>query len=126
MIAADLRDLAFPVNELHLLPGNPRRGDSDAVARSLAAFGQRKPIVARRSDRVVIAGNHTLQAAQSLGWPQIAVVWTDDDDATAAFFCTAGDEAVAGGVGVAGLHAVAELVGAQDAVGVLEHVETPV
>lgn len=39
--------------------------------------------MARRSDRVVIAGNHTLRAARQLNWPSIAVVWTDDDEVTA-------------------------------------------
>lgn len=88
MIVADLAGLAAPVDRLELLPGNPRRGDVEAVARSLAAFGQRKPIVARR-DGTVIAGNHTLQAARSLGWSEIAVVWVDDDDATAKAFALA-------------------------------------
>jgi ParB-like chromosome segregation protein Spo0J len=74
---------------LELLDGNPRRGDIDAVARSLDRFGQRKPIVARRSDRQVIAGNHTLQAARKLGWPEIAVVWVDDDEVTAKAFALA-------------------------------------
>jgi DNA modification methylase len=88
VIAAGLQSLAHPVAELHLLPGNPRRGDVDAVARSLERFGQRKPIVARR-DGTVVAGNHTLQAVQRLGWPEIAVVWVDDDDATAKAFALA-------------------------------------
>ncbi|NBW22500.1 MAG: DNA modification methylase, partial [Caulobacteraceae bacterium] len=89
MIAADLIPLAFAVDKLRLLPGNPRRGNVEAVKRSLAAFGQRKPIVARRSDRVVIAGNHTLQAAQALGWTEVAVVWVDDDDTTSKAFALA-------------------------------------
>ena len=88
-IADDLRPLAFPVANLKLLPGNPRRGDVDAVARSYERFGQRKPIVARRSDMTVIAGNHQLQAAQRLGWTHVAVVWTDDDDLTAKAFALA-------------------------------------
>lgn len=88
-IANDLRSLAFPVASLKLLPGNPRRGDVDAVARSYERFGQRKPIVARRSDMTVIAGNHQLQAAQRLGWTHVAVVWTDDDDLTAKAFALA-------------------------------------
>jgi DNA modification methylase len=88
VIAAGLQSLAHPVAELHLLAGNPRRGDVDAVARSLERFGQRKPIVARR-DGTVVAGNHTLQAVQRLGWPEIAVVWVDDDDATAKAFALA-------------------------------------
>jgi DNA modification methylase len=89
MIAADLTSLAFAIDQLQLLPGNPRRGDIEAVKRSLDAFGQRKPIVVRRSDNVVIAGNHTLQAAQALGWDEIAVVWVDDDDVTSKAFALA-------------------------------------
>jgi DNA modification methylase len=88
VIVDDLAALAAPIDKLDLLPGNPRRGDVDAVAKSLAAFGQRKPIVARR-DGTVIAGNHTLQAARQLGWPEIAVVWVDDDDTTAKAFALA-------------------------------------
>lgn len=88
MIVSGLEPLASDIDALQLLPGNPRRGDVAAVARSLDAFGQRKPIVALR-DGTVIAGNHTLQAAQSLGWDKIAVVWVDDDDATAKAFALA-------------------------------------
>lgn len=83
MISADLASLAVPVGSLHLLPGNPRRGDVEAIAASLKRFGQRKPVVARRSDNVVIAGNHTLLAARFLGWGEVAAVWVDDDEATA-------------------------------------------
>lgn len=87
-ILPDLEPLASPIGRLQLMPGNPRRGNVDAVARSLATFGQRKPIVARQ-DGTVIAGNHTLQAARQLGWERIAVVWVDDDDATAKAFSLA-------------------------------------
>jgi site-specific DNA-methyltransferase (adenine-specific) len=89
MIQNDLLQLAHPITELQLLPGNPRRGDIEAVKRSLEAFGQRKPIVVRRTDNVVIAGNHTLQAAQALGWDEIAVVWVDDDEVTSKAFALA-------------------------------------
>jgi DNA modification methylase len=89
MIQKDLLQLAHSITELKLLPGNPRRGDIEAVKRSLEAFGQRKPIVVRRSDNVVIAGNHTLQAAQALGWDEIAVVWVDDDEVTSKAFALA-------------------------------------
>lgn len=88
-IAADLTGLAVECSTLNPLPGNPRIGDIEAVKRSYAQFGQRKPIVARRKDRTVIAGNHQLAAAQALGWSHIAVVWTDDDDATAKAFALA-------------------------------------
>jgi ParB-like chromosome segregation protein Spo0J len=89
-VPKELEPLLFSVADLVELPGNPRRGDVDAVARSYEAFGQRKPIVVRRTDdgsNVVVAGNHQLEAARQLGWEQIAVVWTDDltDDQAKAF-----------------------------------------
>ena len=87
-IAEGLLPLAHPLDALRNMPGNPRRGDVDAVARSYARFGQRKPIVARH-DGTVIAGNHQLLAARQLGWTHLAVVFTDDDDATAAAFSLA-------------------------------------
>jgi ParB-like chromosome segregation protein Spo0J len=37
----------------------------------------------------VIAGNHQLKAAQQLGWTEIAVVFVDDDEATAKAYALA-------------------------------------
>jgi DNA modification methylase len=95
-IHASLTDLSVPLTDLTPLPGNPRRGDVDAVVRSYSVFGQRKPIVARRTGErdghptgIVIAGNHQLAAAEKLGWPTIAAVWTDDDEMTAKAFALA-------------------------------------
>lgn len=86
MIPKALQPLAVPVTELHLSETNPRRGDVAAVVRSLDRFGQRVPIVYRwqsprpraRKQKVVIAGNHRLQAALELGWSEIAAVDADD------------------------------------------------
>ncbi len=55
----------------------------DILAKSLAEFGQRKPIVVS-ADNVVLAGNGTLEAAKRLGWKTISVVtipvsWTVDE-----------------------------------------------
>jgi ParB family chromosome partitioning protein len=85
-IHPDLAALAYPIAKLTPLDGNPNKGDVEAVMRSFRTFGQRKPIVARRRpDGVeeVTAGNHGLEAAKRLGWTEIAVVWSDDDDVTA-------------------------------------------
>lgn len=63
---------------------NPRKGDVRAIAESLAAHGQFKPIVVQKSTRKILAGNHTWQAAQTLGWDEIAAVVIDVDDEQAA------------------------------------------
>lgn len=91
-IAEPLLSLATPVMNLTELPGNPRRGDIDAIARSLRVFGQRKPVTARVTGHdeegnptgYVTAGNHTLQGARDkLEWTHIAVVWIEEDETTA-------------------------------------------
>ncbi len=88
MIAEGLQHLAQPITNLKPLPGNPRRGNVEAVAKSYDQFGQRKPLVALK-DGTVIAGNHQLKAAQQLGWTEIAVVFVDDDEATAKAYALA-------------------------------------
>lgn len=47
--------------------------DIDAIARSLEAFGQQKPIVVS-ADNWVAAGNGTVLAARSLGWTEVNAV----------------------------------------------------
>lgn len=66
-----LRDMRA-VDSLILLPDNPRQGDIGAISQSLERFGQQKPIVVNR-DGVILAGNHTFQAAKALGWEEIWV-----------------------------------------------------
>src|SRR5664280_2258119 len=79
----DLRALAVPIDSVELHPRNPRLGAVAAVAASLARFRQVKPIVVQRSTSYVIAGNHVLRAALSLGWTEIAANVEDLDDAEA-------------------------------------------
>jgi hypothetical protein len=50
---------------------HPERNTS-AIMASLAKHGQLKPIVVRVEDRVVAAGNGTMEAARRLGWTRIA------------------------------------------------------
>lgn len=69
-----------PCDSLAPYPGNARRGNVEAIADSLLAHGQYRPIVVRRAGAVVLAGNHTLAAAKRLGWATIQVVWVDVDD----------------------------------------------
>lgn len=84
-----LADLLVEIDSLLPLEGNPRVGNVDAIAESLARFGQVKPIHARASDRQILAGNHTWQAAKSLGWTHIAATFDDVDDETAMAFALA-------------------------------------
>ena len=72
-----------PLEELQPYDKNPRKGDVQAIAESLKANGQFKPIVVQKSTSKILAGNHTYQAAQLLGWDTIAVVMVDvaDDEA---------------------------------------------
>lgn len=91
-IHKSLAKLATPVELLKPLPGNPRRGDVDAIMASYAEFGQLKPIVARRLEdgtATVVAGNHQLEAAKRLGWEQIACVFIDGDERRSLAFAVA-------------------------------------
>lgn len=70
------------ISELKFYPGNARRGDIDLIAESLEKLGQYKPIVVNK-DGTILAGNHTVMAAQRLGWETIDVHRVDVDDDTA-------------------------------------------
>ncbi|NKR94309.1 ParB N-terminal domain-containing protein [Rhodococcus hoagii] len=81
----------FPISDLVGYPGNARKGDVDLIAESLHKLGQYRPIVVNRggkttsgTENVVLAGNHTLQAAKKLGWSTVDVHFVDVDDDTAA------------------------------------------
>jgi len=69
-----------PINSVQLYPDNPRKGDVSAIAESLDANGQFQPLVVQKSTNFILAGNHTHQAAVSLGWEEIYVVFVDVDD----------------------------------------------
>lgn len=65
-----------------LIPGerNPRKGQTALIVESLLEFGQHRPIVVQRSTNRVIAWNHLLRAAKTLGWEKVGVLFVDDDD----------------------------------------------
>lgn len=75
-----LDQLLVAVAELRPFPGNPRRGDLEAIKDSLRRHGQFRAIVVNRRTMEVLAGNHTLRAAKQLGWRQIAATFVDVDD----------------------------------------------
>jgi hypothetical protein len=97
VIAEPLLPLAAPIDNLTNDPDNANRGDVAAIRKSLNVFGQRKPVVVRRTGAdahgrptgIVIAGNHTLAAATELGWDHVAAVFIDDDANTAKAYALA-------------------------------------
>lgn len=76
---------SVPVSTLRLLEGNARVGNIDMIAESLRVNGQYRPIVVNRGTLTgrpneVVGGNHTLQAAQRLGWENIVASFIDVDE----------------------------------------------
>lgn len=74
------RYASIPIGEVQCHPRNARRGDVPAIAKSLAEHGQYRPLAVQESTSFVVAGNHTLKAARSLGWAEVEVGWLDIDD----------------------------------------------
>jgi DNA modification methylase len=70
-----------PIDALVPWADNPRRNDKAVaeVAGSIRRFGFGAPIVARKADRVVIAGHTRLLAARTLGLDRVPVRYLDID-----------------------------------------------
>jgi len=79
-IRTEITSLAVEVTDLREHPDNVREGDVGAICESLTFHGQYRPIVVQRSTNYVLAGNHTLKAARSLGWTHVAATFIDCDD----------------------------------------------
>lgn len=73
-IAPALVQNAVEIDSLRQHPENPRQGDVEAIMSSLRRFGQVRPIVVQEGTDIIVAGNHTFQAAKRLGWDKIACV----------------------------------------------------
>lgn len=115
VIAKDLELLAVPMGQLKLAERNARKGDVEAIKKSYERFGQRKPIVVARGTNEIVAGNHQFLAAQELGWPEIAVVWVDDDPETQAAYAIADNRiGQLGDWDVTALIEAFDIVGAED------------
>jgi len=87
-----LEPFGVDIDKLVPLPGNPRKGNVEAIMASYKEFGQVKPIVVRPNGdgtSTVIAGNHQLEAAKRLGWDKIAAVQYEVDEKQAVAFALA-------------------------------------
>jgi DNA modification methylase len=78
------------VDELVLNERNPRRLRPERKAQFLKTLTaerdltEARPVIARRSDKVVVAGSMRLMGARELGWPTIPTVFVELDDLRAA------------------------------------------
>jgi ParB-like chromosome segregation protein Spo0J len=70
------------IRDLKEHPDNPRVGNVKAIAASLEAHGQYRPVVANTRTNRIVAGNHTVKAATKMGWEFVEVHWIDVDEAT--------------------------------------------
>jgi hypothetical protein len=71
------------LKDLKLDDRNARKGNVAVIAESLEEFGQHRPVVAQRTTKKIIAGNHLYLAAEALGWSHVDVFFVDDDDTKA-------------------------------------------
>lgn len=78
--APDVEFDQVPVDDLHPWPGNPRRGDVEAIKSSIRENGFVGAIVARPSDGRILAGHHRWRAARELGFAEVPVLWREVDD----------------------------------------------
>lgn len=81
--------LTVPLGDLTEYHKNARQSDVQRIAASLRENGQYRPITVNEGTRTgrpmeVLAGNHVLQAARSLGWEQLDIVLVDVNDRAAA------------------------------------------
>lgn len=91
LIIPPLQPHARPLDALKLDPANANQHPPrsiEAIKNSLAAFGQRQVLVAKK-DGTVIAGNGRLLAMRELGWAECAAIFVDDDDLTAVRYAIA-------------------------------------
>lgn len=76
----DLEPLLTDVDSLRTYDGNPRKGDTSAVAESIRTNGMYRPVFVQRSTASILAGNHTYAAAVDLGATRVPAVWLDVTD----------------------------------------------
>ena len=87
-ITKALKPLIRPIEGIIFDPVNARTHTQEGITnlkRSLEAFGQHKPIVVQQYKNKLIcrAGNGVLQAAQELGWTEIAATIIKEDNISA-------------------------------------------
>lgn len=90
--AESLRASLVHVDSIKPFPGNPRRGDIEAIAKSLKRFGQQRPVLVQIGTNLIVAGNHLYHAARLLSWDHVAVTYTELDDTEARAYLLADNQ----------------------------------
>lgn len=75
-----LTALLVPMTDLRPYPANARTHDDTLLQESLRTNGQYRPVVVRREDGTILAGNGTYAAALALGWDQLAATYVSCTD----------------------------------------------
>lgn len=76
----------MPVAHLIANPRNPRKHSDDQIQRLMASLrrdGQTLPVLARKANRMLIAGHGITRAMAQLGWETASVMLLDVDQAAA-------------------------------------------
>ncbi len=87
--ARPLQERSLPIGSLVPNPRNPRthpEGQLQKLTASIRRFGQPRPVLARRANRMIIAGHGVKIACERAGLTQIRTVLWDVDQATADAF----------------------------------------
>jgi hypothetical protein len=82
----ELTEDIFDIEALVENPRNPNQHPEEQIVRLMASLrvnGLYKPVLARRANRMLIAGHGIRQAAMRLGWTTIRVAFWDVDQVTA-------------------------------------------
>ncbi|WP_159944794.1 MULTISPECIES: ParB/RepB/Spo0J family partition protein [unclassified Nocardiopsis] len=69
-----------PVEALEPHPDNPRKGDTEAIAESIEENGFFGAVLAQKSRKRILAGEHRWKAAKAHGEKKVPVIWIDVDD----------------------------------------------
>lgn len=92
-IAPELGQFVRPLGDATRHPDNIRKHRIDKIAQSLRAHGQRAAIVVQSSTGLIVKGNGTHEAAELLGWTELAQIWQEMDDQQAIGFLYADNKA---------------------------------
>lgn len=74
----------IPIENAIPYPGNPRRGDQDAITSSIRDLGMYAGVVLQRSTGHILVGNHRRHGVAELGGTLIPADYLDVDDTRAA------------------------------------------